>query len=121
MTETGFNPRSAPLAPIAESRDISTDRPREGVRRVEPVQEADRSAATGNRPEQSSADLERLAAEALGNSRLKIFQDDKSGEYIYLLVDQDTGETVRRWPPENHGDLMEFLRTRSAGLIDQRA
>lgn len=57
----------------------------------------------------------------MGNSRLKILQDDKSGEYIYLLVDQDTGETVRRWPPEKHGDLMEFLRTRSAGLIDQRA
>ena len=104
-----------------ENRDISTDRPREAVRRVEPVQEVDRSAAAGRPPEERAVEVERIAAEALANSRLKILQDITSGEYIYLLVDQDTGETVRRWPPEKHADLMEFLRTRTAGLLDQRA
>jgi uncharacterized FlaG/YvyC family protein len=121
MAETGFNPRSVPVTPINENRDISTDRPREAVRRVEPVQDSDRSAQTGNRPEDSPADIERLAADTLGNSRLKILQDNTSGDYIYLMVDQDTGETVRRWPPEKHADLMEFLRTRTGGLLDRRA
>ena len=37
------------------------------------------------------------------------------------MVDQDTGETVRRWPPEKHADLLEYLRTRQAGLIDRLA
>jgi len=121
MAETGFNPGSVPVAPINENRDISSDRPRESVRRVQPVQGSDRSAQTGNRPNESAADIERLAAESLGNSRLKILQDDTSGDYIYLMVDQDTGETVRRWPPEKHADLMEYLRTRTAGLLDQKA
>ncbi len=109
------------MAPINENRDISSDRPREAARRVEPVQGSDRSAQTGSRPEDNAADIERLAADTLRNSRLKILQDNTNGDYIYLLVDQDTGETVRRWPPEKHADLMEYLRTRTAGLLDQRA
>ncbi|WP_323762769.1 flagellar protein FlaG [Maricaulis sp.] len=100
---------------------MSADRPREAVRRVEPVLDADRSAPGRNASPERTADIERLAAETLSNSRLKILQDDASGEYIYLLIDQDTGETVRRWPPEKHGDLMEYLRTRSAGIVDQKA
>jgi len=91
------------------------------VRRVEPVEDAARGASTGETPQDRSADIERLAAEALSNSRLRILQDDASGEYVYLMIDQDTGETVRRWPPEKHADLMEFLRTRTAGLLDKKA
>ncbi|RKR00167.1 MULTISPECIES: flagellar protein FlaG [Maricaulis] len=109
------------MAPITENRDISSDRPREAVRRVEPVDQADRSASIVDHPQDRTADIERMAAETLSNSRLKILQDNASGDYIYLLVDQDTGETVRRWPPEKHADLMEYLRTRTAGLLDQRA
>jgi len=121
MAETGFNPKSVPVAPITENRDISADRPRDAVRRVEPVLDTDRTATERNATSDRSADIERLAAESLGNSRLKILQDNASGEYIYLMIDQDTGETVRRWPPEKHADLMEYLRTRSAGIVDQRA
>jgi uncharacterized FlaG/YvyC family protein len=62
-----------------------------------------------------------MVESALSNSRLKILQDETDGDYIYLMVDQDTGETVRRWPPEKHGDLLEYLRTRQAGLIDRLA
>ncbi|MAC87743.1 flagellar protein FlaG [Maricaulis sp.] len=83
--------------------------------------DVDQSASARPASPERPAEVERLAAESLSNSRLKILQDDTSGDYIYLLIDQDTGETVRRWPPEKHADLMEFLRTRSAGIVDQRA
>ncbi|MHA6287060.1 flagellar protein FlaG [Maricaulis sp. CAU 1757] len=107
-------------API-DQREISSDRPREGVRRVEPVQGQDGSAALHDRQTDRSQDIERLAAQTLRNSRLKIEQDQSSGTFVYFLIDQDTGETVRRWPPEKYGELMEFLRTQRAGLLDKSA
>lgn len=121
MAETGFNPRSVPVSGYTENRDIHTDRPRDAVRRVEPLEQPDRPAATGDGQEQRAEDIARMVESALSNSRLKILQDETTGGYIYLLVDQDTGETVRRWPPEKHADLIEYLRTRQAGLVDRLA
>lgn len=109
------------MAGYTDNRDFNVDRPRDGARRVEPLEESDRPAAATDGHEQRAEDIARMAEAALSNSRLKILQDDTSGDYIYLLVDQDTGETVRRWPPEKHGDLLEYLRTRQAGLIDRLA
>ena len=122
MAETGFNPRPAPVvASYAESRDIHADRPRDGVRRVEPAEQADLSARLNEETGADSEDIARIAQTALSNSRLKILQDDTSGEYIYLMVDQDTGETIRRWPPEEHGDLLEYLKYKQAGLLNRTA
>lgn len=104
-----------------ENRELHTDRPRDAVRRVEPLERTEDPAETTGEREQRAADIERLAHDALRNSRLKILQDDTSGDYIYLMVDQDTGETIRRWPPEKHGDLLEYLRTRTAGLLNRTA
>jgi len=104
-----------------ENRDINSDRPRDAVRRVEPLEDADRPAQTDGGQEQRAEEIARMVESALSNSRLKILQDEKEGGYIYLMVDQDTGETVRRWPPEKHADLLEYLRTRQAGLIDRLA
>ena len=121
MAETGFNPRPAPVVPTIGDRDISSDRPREGVRRVEAVEDTDKASTHRERREERAAEIERLAAASLTNSRLKILQDENTGDYVYLMVDQDTGETVRRWPPEKHGDLLEYLRTKTAGLLNRTA
>ena len=121
MAETGFNPRTVPVSGYTENRDFSIDRPREGVRRVEPLEQADKPAEADIGQEQRAEEIARMVESALSNSRLKILQDEADGEYIYLMVDQDTGETVRRWPPEKHGDLLEYLRTRQAGLTDRLA
>ena len=123
MAETGFNTcRPVPVANYTENRELSSDRPRETAARVDPVEKADKPATdTPQSREDRAAEIERLALEALANSRLKIMQDESSGDYIYLMIDQDTGEQVRRWPPEKHGDLMEYLRTRTAGLLDAKA
>lgn len=123
MAETGFNTRSVPVAGVAEARDFQSDQTRETARRVEPVEKQDASASLTDdqHEEDRTANIERLASDAFANSRLKILQDDTSGQYIYLMIDQDTGETIRRWPPETHADLLEYLRTRTAGLIDRIA
>ncbi|MCR9266183.1 MAG: flagellar protein FlaG [Alphaproteobacteria bacterium] len=122
MAETGFNTsRPVTVANYTESRDLQADRAQNNVRRVEPLQQADKPADTSDQREQRAADIERLAEDSLKNSRLKIMQDDTSGDYIYLMIDQDTGETIRRWPPEKHGDLMEYLRTKTAGLLNRTA
>jgi uncharacterized FlaG/YvyC family protein len=123
MAETGFNTtRPVPVVtPYTENRDLQSDRPRDAVRRVEPLEQAEKPAGTSGEREQHAADIEHLADDALRNSRLKILKDDTSGDYIYLMVDQDTGETIRRWPPEKHADLLEYLRTRTAGLLNKTA
>ena len=123
MAETGFNTtRPVPaVGNYVENRELSPDRPRDAARRVEPLQQADKPAQTSGSRELRAAEIQQLASDALRNSRLKILQDDTSGQYIYLMIDQDTGETIRRWPPEKHGDLLEYLRTKQAGLLNRTA
>ena len=123
MAETGFHThRPVPVTSYTESRDVHADRPRETAARVDPVEKTDKPASeTPQQREERAAEIERLAQDALKNSRLKILQDENSGDYIYMMVDEDTGEQIRRWPPEKHGDLMEYLRTKTAGLLDAKA
>ncbi|WP_203294147.1 flagellar protein FlaG [Maricaulis parjimensis] len=110
------------MTSYTENRDLHADRPRETAARVDPVEHTDKTATdTPQQREERAAEIERLANDALRNSRLKILQDENNGDYIYMMVDEDTGEQIRRWPPEKHGDLMEYLRTKTAGLLDAKA
>lgn len=68
--------------------------------------------------------IEKMRAElsANGRTRLQIERDeDKVGRFIYKLMDPDTGETLRRWPPESFGDLVSFLQSETGGLINETA
>jgi uncharacterized FlaG/YvyC family protein len=133
MAEAGFNP--APVIGVAPvpKREINVDKPREDDQRVQPVRKQDASNKTQNRiDEQNKAqsedkqtvddrvdEIDDLANSALSNSRLSITREGESGDFVYLMVDQDTGETVRRWPPEKHSDLVDYLRSKRAGLVDK--
>ena len=128
MAETGFNLASVTVVPAADRREAFSEQASAKASRVEPVSQQAQSAELRNERENGPAetaeriaDIDRLAQEALKNSRLKITRDRESKDFIYMMVDQDTGEAVRRWPPENHAELLEFLRTRTAGILDQRA
>jgi uncharacterized FlaG/YvyC family protein len=121
MAETGFNPSSVPAVSSAENREAFAERPRDDGQRVQPVQKPEAPALDEPSAADRQAEIERLAGEALKNSKLRILKDQNSGEFVYLMIDADTGETVRRWPPENHSDLMEYLRTQTAGLLDKKA
>jgi len=122
MADTAFNP--APVQPVqrTETRDVFAERPVDNGKRVEPLQKQEKSSKTPQRSrEDRMAEIDELAESALKNSRLSIKRDDDSGDFMYYMVDDDTGETVRLWPLESHGDLVEFLRSKKAGLIDKQA
>ena len=129
MAETGFNPASVTAVSATDNREKIVERNRQDSTRIQPVEEQDGSGASKSPAEQMDQSeryevveqkIQELSETPFANSRLKITQDNTSGEYVYLMIDDESGETVRRWPPEKHSDLLEYLRTSSAGLINQR-
>lgn len=129
MAETGFNPASVAAVSASDNREKIADRNRQDSTRIQPVEEQDGSGASRTDPEGMESRpahqvveerIQELSETPFANSRLKITQDNASGEYVYLMIDDESGETVRRWPPEKHSDLLEYLRTHTAGLVNQR-
>ena len=114
------NPAFAAPAPRA-AKEASDGRPLVDDSRVTAVDRVEAAAASRKSEPVADAEIERLASEALKNSRLSIKRDGESGDFIYLMIDNDTGETVRRWPPETHTDLVEYLRSPRAGLLNTLA
>ncbi|KAA5802223.1 flagellar protein FlaG [Alkalicaulis satelles] len=58
--------------------------------------------------------------DASGRSRLLIDREERAGRFIYRILNPDTGETMRQWPPEGYLDLIAFLRDGQGGVVDQR-
>jgi uncharacterized FlaG/YvyC family protein len=122
MADTNYTRPPLVTNPLLDGRDPLSDRPRPDPTRVPPVdKQPGVPQAAARAPEEVVAELERLAREVLGNSRLSIQRETPHGDFVYLMIDKDTGETVRRWPPESHNDLVEYLRTFRAGLINKTA
>jgi len=116
------------LVPTADRSETVSDRASVEAARVQPVSEQGDSASLRDSREEKETDtaarvakLDELASNAFKNSRLKITRDQESQDFVYLMVDQDTGEAVRRWPPETHGELLEYLRTETAGIVNRHA
>jgi uncharacterized FlaG/YvyC family protein len=95
-----------------------------GTNRVPPVEPGTRQANSDSRDtlRQSEA-IERMRAElsANGRTRLQIEREEDGGRFIYKLMDPETGETLRRWPPESFGDLVSFLQSEAGGLVNETA
>ncbi|PWE17574.1 hypothetical protein DDZ18_07845 [Marinicauda salina] len=62
----------------------------------------------------------RMEFEALPQSRLQIEREDESGRFVYRFLDQETGEIVRQWPPEDYLELMNYLRSLQGGLLNEQ-
>jgi len=122
MADTNYTRPPFVANPLIEARETSGDRSRPDPTRVTPVEKRAAMAQVAQRPPaELIAELERLARDVFNNSRLKIERESATGDFVYLMIDKDTGETIRRWPPESHGDLVEYLRTFQAGLINRTA
>lgn len=65
--------------------------------------------------------IERLAEAALKDSKLTIEKQEDADVFVYRLVDSSTGSVIRQWPQQELVELKEYLRTRQAGLVDERA
>lgn len=122
MADTNYTRSLGVASPLVEPRDALGDRPRADPTRVPPVDKQPGAPKAAERSsEELAAELERLSREVLKNSRLSIQRETPTGDFVYLMIDKDTGETVRRWPPESHNDLVEYLRSFRAGLVNKTA
>lgn len=54
------------------------------------------------------------------NGRLSIDQDKDTGDYIYRLVDKDTGEIINQWPREDILRRARVAREQIEGLVVDR-
>lgn len=59
--------------------------------------------------------------ERASNSRLLIDRDEEAGRFIYRIMDPETGETMRQWPPERYLELVAYLNDKRGGLLDENA
>jgi uncharacterized FlaG/YvyC family protein len=122
MADTNYTRPPLVAIPFVDTRDALGDRPRPDPTRVLPVEKQSAAPKAAKRASaELVAELERLSRDVLSNSRLSIQRETASGDFVYLMIDKDTGETVRRWPPETHDDLVEYLRTFKAGLVNKTA
>lgn len=54
------------------------------------------------------------------NGRLSIDQDKESGDFIYRLVDKETGEVINQWPREEVLRRARVAREQYEGLVVDR-
>lgn len=93
----------------------------EGDSRVEALIEAARGKALPKTVDKIEA--LRAQLDVSGRSRLLIDREDRAGRFIYRILNPDTGETIRQWPPEGYLDLIAYLRDTDGqgAVVDQRA
>ncbi|MFP4519888.1 MAG: flagellar protein FlaG [Oceanicaulis sp.] len=76
--------------------------------------------------EDERAVVERIEAmrariNASSRSRLMIEREGEAGRFVYKILDPETGETMRQWPPEKYLDLVAYLRDQQGGLVNRTA
>lgn len=55
------------------------------------------------------------------NGRLSIDQDKETGDFIYRIVDKETGEVINQWPREEFLKRARLAREQIEGLIVDRS
>ena len=70
----------------------------------------------------AEGEINKMAAGVLStNGRLSIDHDDETGDYIYRLVDKETGEVINQWPREEVLERARIAREQFEGLIVDRS
>ncbi|WP_019959655.1 flagellar protein FlaG [Woodsholea maritima] len=66
--------------------------------------------------------IEELRDTIQTNSRsvLKIDRTEESGQFVYRILNPNTGDLVRQWPAEDYVNLIEYLQSKQGGLVDER-
>lgn len=66
--------------------------------------------------------IEELRDTIQTNSRsvLKIDRTEQSGQFVYRILNPNTGDLVRQWPAEDYVNLIEYLQSKQGGLVDER-
>jgi uncharacterized FlaG/YvyC family protein len=83
-------------------------------------QQSRRDEASAETLEELQASIDEMAQRAFAQSKLAIEKNDAAGVFVYRLIDSSNGSVVRQWPTEDFLSLREYLRTKQAGLVDER-
>lgn len=72
--------------------------------------------------EQAAEVLEEFIPEVeqLPNTRLRIDKDDETGRFVYYSVDDESGEVIRQFPPENILKFLSYYRGLEGLLLDDK-
>lgn len=70
--------------------------------------------------ETAAALLEEIIPEfdQVSNTRLRIDKDDETGKFIYYNIDNESGEVIRRFPPESILKYLEQVRSPEGLVLD---
>ena len=140
MTEIG-NTVSGPQ--VTNLRSADTEKNKTGsIDRFAPASRAETDAsvtqqvqerqnAEAQQAEESQKDPLERAAEAieefipqdqrLPNTRLRINQDEASGQFVYQNVDNESGEVVRQFPSEEILEFLSYYRDLEGIVVDDEA
>jgi uncharacterized FlaG/YvyC family protein len=99
------------------------------IRKLNPVPPAKPEAVDGSEAaakEGERAVVERIEAmradiNANPRTRLQIDREGDAGRFVYRILNPDTGETMRQWPPKKYLELVAYLREQQGGVVNERA
>lgn len=106
--------------------DTPTNEAANAAAQVAPAEEGDtgnRSSNGGRDPlERAAEQLQSLIPEGeLSNTSLSIELDELSGRFIYQSIDNESGEVVRQFPPEELLRLLSIVRDAEGIAVDEQA
>ncbi|WP_020401039.1 flagellar protein FlaG [Kordiimonas gwangyangensis] len=59
--------------------------------------------------------------QALPNTRLRIDRDDETGRFVYLNIDNESGEVIKQFPPESILEFLSYYREVAGLTVDDKA
>lgn len=134
---TGLAPPgpAADLQPVTPAAPLTRRPPQEGAA-PEESEPAARAAAGPGAPGSPAAreepattalekTLETILKEVLGEDfssrRLSIAQDEATGRFVYRVIDINTGEVIRQYPPDEILKIVAQIRQASGLVLDANA
>jgi len=135
---TGLAPpgRSGDLQPVEPAAPVAR-RPAQHAAAPEDETATDRATAAapdGRAPQAghtTSTDnslekkLEAVLKEVLGDDfssrRLSIAQDETTGRFVYRVIDVNTGEVIRQYPPDEILKIVAQIQQASGLVLDEKA
>lgn len=112
-------PLVGPLRPDAGIREQQERRILdEQSKKVAPPRDESGSGQASDEILTAEGEIAKMASGVMSaNGRLSIDQDESSGDYIYRLVDKETGEVINQWPREEVLRRAALAREQYEGLV----
>jgi flagellar protein FlaG len=113
------------LRPASPSADPSSGRAKAAARRAIEAERSERRKEARDdapRTERGRDELFKRLGVAGPNfdARLSIVQDDVTRDFVYRILNTQTGEVVRQFPKEEMLELLRFLSEKQGLVVDRQ-